>query len=285
MLRRGLSYFVQAFLVGRGRQVRLSHVFLFIHSLNGAIGQYKMTMDKNKKDQLFLWVTIPLFFGLLFLCLWFVGKIPIIIPLLCIITPLVVFIIKLLNKNDEDFLFKYVYVTHWALSSAVLIFVTFMLTRKIDYYLAERLQGSIMDYFFPLFNLILLLSGYITYRITLHAFDSRRYDARSETAIILIKTAVIAISAISMLDLPYWYYNVTKVVLTCAFIYLGNMEDQIDKWLRAGGYILLICLFNPLVELVLTKEIWGIINLSVIGFILIPISIDLIKTKRKMQLD
>lgn len=77
---------------------------------------------------------------------------------------------------------------------------------------------------------------------------------------------VMALSLIALAPMPYGYYTLLKIAVTgCAIItaYLKYHAD--DK-----GFLFWLCvavaiLFNPIIPIFLTREIWMIFNIAITG--------------------
>ena len=69
---------------------------------------------------------------------------------------------------------------------------------------------------------------------------------------------------IAILPLPYAYYTFLRLFVCAASGFLAYQhfmhQDAIDKWVILLGAIAL--LYNPLVPVYLTREIWSVLNIS-----------------------
>ena len=76
--------------------------------------------------------------------------------------------------------------------------------------------------------------------------------------------APIALLAVALLPLPGAYYTFLRLSVCAASLFLAYQhfihEDAIDKWVILLGAVAI--LYNPLVPIYLTREIWTVLNLT-----------------------
>jgi hypothetical protein len=79
----------------------------------------------------------------------------------------------------------------------------------------------------------------------------------------------IALALVALAPLPYGYYVFLRIVLCVAAVYLAWSEHQEAKSINAWivGLVVLAILYNPLVPIHLTREIWSVINLATVLFL------------------
>jgi len=69
--------------------------------------------------------------------------------------------------------------------------------------------------------------------------------------------------------MPYGYYQLLRIVIFCAAIYLAIIEkrDADNGWLWA--FVACALVYNPLVKLALGREVWAIVNIGTIALFVI----------------
>lgn len=68
----------------------------------------------------------------------------------------------------------------------------------------------------------------------------------------------------ALLDMPYGYYELLRVLVFCAAAYLAFESQKHGNlawaWVLAGTAII----YNPLIKLALGREIWELVNIATI---------------------
>jgi hypothetical protein len=79
----------------------------------------------------------------------------------------------------------------------------------------------------------------------------------------------ISLILVALAPLPYGYYVFLRIVFCIAAAYLAWSEHQEAKSINAWivGLVILAILYNPLVPIHLTREIWSVINLATVLFL------------------
>lgn len=83
--------------------------------------------------------------------------------------------------------------------------------------------------------------------------------------------AIAVLSLIALLPLPYGYYMFLRIAVSLgsgAAIYYGFKQEKVPPW--AWASIATAILFNPIIPIHLTREIWMIFNIAsaaLFGFI------------------
>lgn len=74
--------------------------------------------------------------------------------------------------------------------------------------------------------------------------------------------------AVALADMPYGYYQLLRIVIFCAAIYLAIVEkrDADNGWLWA--FVACALVYNPLVKLALERDLWIIVNIGMIALFL-----------------
>ena len=78
--------------------------------------------------------------------------------------------------------------------------------------------------------------------------------------------AVSLLSLIALLELPYGYYTFLKIAVTlCASITAYLLYEKDNKHLVFWLCVCVAILFNPVIPIHLTREIWSAFNVLVAG--------------------
>lgn len=74
---------------------------------------------------------------------------------------------------------------------------------------------------------------------------------------------IAVLSLIALFPLPYGYYMFLRIAVTLgsgAAIYYGFKQERVPSW--AWASIVTAILFNPIIPIHLTREIWMIFNIA-----------------------
>lgn len=73
--------------------------------------------------------------------------------------------------------------------------------------------------------------------------------------------------AVALLELPYGYYTLLRLLVCGVCIYLATQEVQVGRtgwaWVLGGVAVL----YNPIFRIHLNREIWSIVNVATIGLL------------------
>lgn len=75
----------------------------------------------------------------------------------------------------------------------------------------------------------------------------------------------IGILLIALADMPYGYYQILRVILFCASVYLAIAEGRRDGGFWLWAFIASALIYNPIATLSLGREIWTIVNVMTIA--------------------
>ncbi len=80
-----------------------------------------------------------------------------------------------------------------------------------------------------------------------------------------VRLIVIAMLLLGILDFPYAYYTLLRIVVTVvsAFAAYNAVENDQQPWMIIFGAVAI--LFNPIIPIYLNKEIWVVIDVIVAG--------------------
>jgi len=81
--------------------------------------------------------------------------------------------------------------------------------------------------------------------------------------------------AIGAAPLPYGFYTLLRIVTTGAFVWAAYVSHYRKNMSLLFAYGVLAALFNPIIPVYLTKELWAIIDVSA--------AIFLVATRQRIQ--
>lgn len=72
---------------------------------------------------------------------------------------------------------------------------------------------------------------------------------------------------ITLLDMPYGYYQLLRVMVFCVSAYLAVAESKYEQ--RIWFWVLVACaiIYNPIFRLSLGREIWSFVNIATAVFL------------------
>lgn len=70
---------------------------------------------------------------------------------------------------------------------------------------------------------------------------------------------------VAMLDMPYGYYQLLRVIVFCVSAYLAIAEAKQDGSFWQWALIACGLIYNPIAKLSLGSEIWPFVNLATIA--------------------
>jgi len=76
----------------------------------------------------------------------------------------------------------------------------------------------------------------------------------------LIKIGFAILLLLCLLDMPYGYYQLVRVVSFVGFIYLGIKNYQSQRYLLVVAFSIGALLFNPFFKIALGRLIWNIVD-------------------------
>lgn len=68
----------------------------------------------------------------------------------------------------------------------------------------------------------------------------------------------------ALADVPYGYYQVVRVIVFCASVYLAVKEKDRNGEFWLWTFVTCALIYNPLIKLSLGKEVWPIANVATI---------------------
>jgi hypothetical protein len=74
---------------------------------------------------------------------------------------------------------------------------------------------------------------------------------------------------IGVAPLPYGYYTLLRIVASAVFAWAAFASFERNSQFLPWIFTLLVVLFNPIVPIHLTKELWSIIDISAGLFLLV----------------
>lgn len=84
----------------------------------------------------------------------------------------------------------------------------------------------------------------------------------------LIKTTLAILFFLCLLDMPYGYYQLVRMIALIGFAILAYLANESENKIEAIIYIGLALLFQPFAKVALGRTIWNIVDVVVgIGLI------------------
>ena len=90
----------------------------------------------------------------------------------------------------------------------------------------------------------------------------------------IITLFVIVTLILCTLDMPYGYYQFTRLTCTIAFSFLSYRSSQEKKYFSLLFYATLVILFQPIIPVSFKKEVWNIIDLFIAAILFFKIMFD-----------
>ncbi|APQ19401.1 hypothetical protein A9200_14530 [Maribacter hydrothermalis] len=81
--------------------------------------------------------------------------------------------------------------------------------------------------------------------------------------IILIKSILALLFFLCLLNMPYGYYELVRVIAFASFGYFAFKANQVEKSEQVFIYIALALLFQPFFKIALGRELWNIVDVVV----------------------
>lgn len=66
--------------------------------------------------------------------------------------------------------------------------------------------------------------------------------------------------AVALLDMPYGYYQLLRVLIFCMSFYLAFSESQDKPSAWFWGFLFFALAYNPIFRLSLGRDIWAVVN-------------------------
>ena len=103
---------------------------------------------------------------------------------------------------------------------------------------------------------------------------------RNMNARLLIKLGVAAILLLCLLDMPYGYYELVRVVSAVAFAYFAFDYFKSKKEGLGIAFTALAVLFQPFVKIALGRTLWNVVDV-IVAIVLILLAIRSVRTVGK----
>ena len=71
-----------------------------------------------------------------------------------------------------------------------------------------------------------------------------------------------------LLDMPYSYYELFRVLAMCSFVFIAYKERRKDVWLLL--WIISAVLIQPFYKFIIVREIWNIIDVIWVFLLICP---------------
>ncbi len=90
----------------------------------------------------------------------------------------------------------------------------------------------------------------------------------------LIVFFIVTLLVLCTLDMPYGFYQFTRLSCTVSFSFLSFKSNQEKKYLSVLFYAILVILFQPIFPVSFKKEVWNIIDLFIAAILFFKIMFD-----------
>lgn len=72
---------------------------------------------------------------------------------------------------------------------------------------------------------------------------------------------------IALLDMPYGYYQLLRVMVFCVSAYLAVAESKHEQGIWFWALVACAIIYNPIFRLSLGREIWSFVNIATVIFL------------------
>lgn len=93
---------------------------------------------------------------------------------------------------------------------------------------------------------------------------------------IIIKTLLLIILLGCLLQMPYGYYQLVRLIVCAGFCWIAFTEYANKQPILAILSILIAALFNPVIKVYFNRDIWHIIDVIIAGLLAIWVIGDLV---------
>ena len=84
-----------------------------------------------------------------------------------------------------------------------------------------------------------------------------------------IKTVLIALVYLSVFNMPYYYYEIMRVVCFVGFLIIAKLDYDKQNNSSAIFWVIIGLMLNPFVKLQIEKDVWLWIDVVIIGLLLL----------------
>jgi hypothetical protein len=92
-----------------------------------------------------------------------------------------------------------------------------------------------------------------------------------------VKISVIFLLLLCTFDMPYGFYQFVRIFCSISFLFLAYKSNLDTNNIEPVIFIFFTILFQPVLPISLTKEIWTLIDISIILILLIRLKFNVIK--------
>jgi hypothetical protein len=68
----------------------------------------------------------------------------------------------------------------------------------------------------------------------------------------------------ALLDMPYGYYQLLRVLVFCASVYVALSEGKLETGVWFWAFAACALIYNPIFKLSLGREIWWFVNIATV---------------------
>lgn len=87
----------------------------------------------------------------------------------------------------------------------------------------------------------------------------------------IIKTVIAVLFLICLLDMPYGYFQLVRIVAMIGFVLLAHAAYEKNQSIAVIVYIGLAILFQPMIKIALGRAIWNVVDVIVAVALLLSI--------------
>ncbi|HOX96839.1 MAG TPA: hypothetical protein PL066_00585 [bacterium] len=106
------------------------------------------------------------------------------------------------------------------------------------------------------------------------------YDFKNSITVVLKVTAIVLL-VLALFPLPIWYYNILRLIICGLSIYFATLVYNEHEKFWTGIFVIIMLVYNPLYPFYLSKDMWIVIYIVSIAFIIFTVyKFDLPKIKK-----
>ena len=95
-----------------------------------------------------------------------------------------------------------------------------------------------------------------------------------------LKTILAVMLLICLLDMPYGYYQLVRIVSFVLFGYFAYIQYRRKQVILFLVFLIASLMFNPIIKVTLGKLLWQTADVIFAGLLLVTVTIDMINRKK-----
>ena len=92
-----------------------------------------------------------------------------------------------------------------------------------------------------------------------------------------VKISVIFFLLLCTFDMPYGFYQFVRILSSISFLFLAYKSNLDNNNIEPVIFIFFTILFQPVIPISFSKEIWTLIDIAIVLFLLIRLKFNVIK--------